>query len=143
MYKVQNEQEGFTFIEMLITLSIISIILFIVVPIQITLIHKEEKKHFLDTLAYDMLFMQNSEFGDWQGIVLELTDYGYRIDKQNDEIITKRYLPEGWKWQDRNRRNLIFKQNGNFVNPRELKLKTNKKDIHIIFPMGKGRFYVK
>lgn len=143
MYKQQSNEKGFTMIETLISLSIVSVLLFIVVPVQTNLIQKKEEEFFLEMLTYDLFHLQNSSYGNWTGIHLEPHDYGYRIDNSYQDFVARRLLPTGWEWDATLPRKFRFNENGTFINPRVLRIKTNDEVIRLVFPMGKGRFYVK
>ncbi|HEY4602631.1 MAG TPA: competence type IV pilus minor pilin ComGD [Cerasibacillus sp.] len=135
-------QRGFTLIEMLITLSILSVLLVLTIPITHSLIKNQEETQFLETLQSDLLYVQNLSLGIREHrtkLVFHKTYYS--VHKSLTESPITRELPDGWE-VERSMYHTIYFLNGTIGSAGTIRInKANGKVIRLIFPLGKGRGY--
>lgn len=89
-----NDHRGFTLLEVLIVLSILSILITLSVPISKSLFEKQEEKQFLNTLESDILYIQNLSLGTRSRSTIEFHKDHYTIFKTRTEKPIIRYLPK-------------------------------------------------
>ncbi|MYL47182.1 prepilin-type N-terminal cleavage/methylation domain-containing protein [Virgibacillus halodenitrificans] len=137
-------KNGFTLIEMLLVLSIVSILSLLSVTWSLSAISKQEKEQFINTLENDTLYIQQvtSIKGDLERPYITFNENFYTIyfTKRKKPII--RNYPPGVRIDRKNHQYLRFEQNGNIRQPRSLHLYLGDERYKVIFPFGKGRFYL-
>lgn len=138
------KKNGFTLLEMLIVLSIWSVIILLVVPISDPHIAIQREKRFLETFEHDVLFIQRlSTITLEEEVRIEFSDNKYSILRGNkDEIIAERNIPSNWELQLRLLKNISFDHYGRVRYPRTITITTPLSEYDIIFPLGKGRCYI-
>lgn len=138
------KQNGFTLIEMILVLGIISAVLLLAAPLQNSAIKTREEEIFIQTFKDDVLFIQNQASRYQRGIyAIRFYDDYYTITNHAPGIYATRYFPEGWGWGlDKPASKLQFKMSGNVSRPRTIVFHTDSGKILFTFPLGKGRFHV-
>lgn len=139
MYK----ENGFTLLEMLIVLVIWSVLILFIVPINFDTLEKQQEKEFFKTLEFDVLYAQNlsTSTTDYVRINVREDSYIIRAGNIKNEMI-KRDIPEGWIIDYKRLPLISFDHNGRMKTPGNFLIKTKHSTYKIIFPFGKGRFYV-
>jgi competence protein ComGD len=138
-------KNGFTLIEMLLVLSIVSILSLLSVTWSLSAISKQEREQFINTLENDTLYIQQvtSIKGSVEQrpyITFKEDFYTIYFTKRRKPII--RNYPSGVRIDTRKHQYLKFEQNGNIHQPRSMDLFMGDERYKIIFPFGKGRFYL-
>lgn len=138
----QTEQ-GFTLIETLFALSILSLILFLIPKQQVEQIDKLELQHFLDTLEMDVLYLQNTASTQEIDIpyVLKFNSDNYSIMLDRSTEI-KRDYPAQFSLVTPFPKNVEFYISGVIKNPQTIRVSLAGEPYQIVFPLGKGRYYV-
>lgn len=136
-------QKGFTFIETLISLSVLSLLLILTVPLVSSTVKSQEKSLFLKTLQSDILYVQNYSLGIREyRTKLAFHKTFYTVHKNLTESPITRKLPEGWE-VERSMYHTIYFLNGTIGSAGTIRINTNEGHVlKIIFPLGKGRCYI-
>ena len=141
LLKKFHKQQGFSLIEVLVTLSILGIILTIFFPISNSLLETKTEEKVFDMFQYDVLFLQNKSMGTNNYTRMVLKPNGYTITDHNT-ILIERELPDGWEIDPRNLVNISFNRSGAIRNAGTIKIVSPKNTYNVIFPIGKGRGYI-
>lgn len=138
------KKNGFTLIEMLVTLSILSILFLLTVPVQSELLGKQQEEQFIETLKQDVLFIQNhSSKHTRDEMYIRFYDNHYSILSGVNKPFAERDYPADWTLVASNQTRLLrFVQSGTVLQPRTLVMYTPSEKLFIVFPLGKGRFYI-
>lgn len=138
------KKNGFTLIEMLVTLSILSILFLLTVPVQSELLGKQQEEQFIETLKQDVLFIQNQSSKHTRDeMYIRFYDNHYSILSGVNKPFAERDYPADWTLVANNQTRLLrFVQSGTVLQPRTLVMYTPSEKLFIVFPLGKGRFYI-
>lgn len=138
----QNER-GFTLIELLMTLMIIAMMMLFIVPQLINLYEKQIEKQFLTVLEQDFLMLQNSSFQnyDYNRIIFREDSYSLSFAFDSSRQIRREY-PKNMTINYNNTNIINFNYKGTIVNPGTLTIRSKHMNKKLVFPFGKGRFYV-
>lgn len=139
-----KSNRGFTLLEVIFTLSMLSIIVSLSAPIIFSILDSQSEKQFFDLLFSDLLLIQIASHGVNSGkAYVEFEDYSYtvHVDKNGYKRKIKRSYPSGWKKDERLFDEISFK-NGTIRKPGTILIQSENTDYRIIFPLGKGRGYV-
>ncbi|MGP4065095.1 competence type IV pilus minor pilin ComGD [Oceanobacillus sp. M65] len=134
-------EDGFTLIEMLMVLGIISTLVLLAFPLQFNVLKEQEEKQFLKTLASDVSYIQQRSTLTSGMNRITFNENSYRITVDGRPSMNRAY-PEGLTIDTRTDRNITFNYNGNIKNPRTLYLVSSLNSYRMVFPFGKGRFYL-
>ena len=137
-------KNAFTLIEMLIVLSVLSIILLLAVQLQLSSLAKQEEKQFIELFKYDVLLIQNqSSMNSRKKMFIEFHDdhYMIKVALKSPAPFAKRNYPKGWKFIS-GIRLLEFSESGSVLYPRVIPMHSKDERIAFTFPLGKGRFHV-
>lgn len=136
-------ERGFTLIETLFALSILAIILVLVPKLQVEQTDKLELEHFLDTLEMDVLYLQNTASTQEIDIpyVLKFHPDSYSIVLNRSTQIKREY-PSQFTLESSYPRDVAFYVRGVIRNPQTILVNLAGEPYQIVFPLGKGRFYV-
>ncbi|CDO01904.1 ComG operon protein 4 [Oceanobacillus picturae] len=135
------KEDGFTLIEMLMVLGIISTLVLLAFPLQFNVLKEQEEKQFLKTLASDVLYIQQRSTLTSGMNRITFNENSYRITVDGRPSMNRAY-PKGLTIDTRTDRNITFNYNGNIKNPRTLYLVSSLNSYRMVFPFGKGRFYL-
>lgn len=132
-----KNESGFTLIEMLIVLSLISIFSLLVIPFSKKTMDQIQDKNFLHLLESDILFLQSHNLtkSDPYSIYFRSDDYYFFI---NGFIFSKRDLPDNW--ESYSGQSIFFDRKGSNRKPQTIYLNNNGRSFKIIFPFGKGSY---
>ncbi|GEN87393.1 competence type IV pilus minor pilin ComGD [Oceanobacillus sp. FSL W8-0428] len=136
-------ERGFTLIETLFALSILSVILLLIPKHQIEQIDKLESRHFLDTLEMDVLYIQNKRSTQESGksYILRFYPDNYSILFNYSTEIRREYPPL-FSLDTPFPKDIEFSVGGVIKNPQSILISFGEERYRIVFPFGKGRFYV-
>lgn len=134
-----KSNKGFTLIELLFVLVIVSIISLLVLPSMFHTLTKQETNHFLQTFESDVFLTQNQSLYTLTNdrILLEKNYYIVRNDGKN----ILRSNPHHLELSSPTTR-IRFSMNGTIVDPTTYRFKDQHGIYRIVFPFGKGRFYI-
>ncbi|GAA0331253.1 competence type IV pilus minor pilin ComGD [Oceanobacillus sp. FSL W7-1293] len=136
-------ERGFTLIEALFALSILSIILLLIPRQQVEQIDKFELQHFFDTLEMDVLYLQSTASTQENDIpyVLKFNPDSYSIVLDRFREIKREY-PAQFSLVTSFPKNVEFYISGVIKNPQTIRVSLAGEPYQIVFPLGKGRYYV-
>jgi len=140
-------KNGFTLLELLIVLMIVSTLTIVAIP-QIDRLKKaKEETHMLEQLTDDLLYAQAYALTHRQSVVVVFYNAQgrYRMTERYTlgRVLIDRSLPSPWKIELATLQNpLTFLANGNVNKSGTVLLKNGKTTYKLVFLLGKGRFYV-
>ncbi|MDC3415509.1 competence type IV pilus minor pilin ComGD [Aquibacillus salsiterrae] len=141
-----HKQAGFTMIELVIVLSIFSVMLSIFGLFQHQLIGKYQTEHALSLLQDDILLLQKRSIVKNENIQMYIYPQTktYEIKQGGlGKILITRQLPTDWEIQlNTLAMPIAFTTNGTIKNPGVMTIKAANKSYKLYFPFGKGRCYV-
>lgn len=141
-------QKGFTLIEVLVVLSIKLLIIFLIVPLAYENLTKTKMDVFFAELKSDIDLVQSHNYQKNNFYELSFTKGSYKLTKNlsNDIILIKeKSYPEDVTIESRIFKSVIYQNNGTFKTPGHIIFKEGKgkkKSHTLIFPFGKGGFYI-
>lgn len=135
-------KNGFTLLEMLFVLGILSILLFISIPLNIATLEKQQIEQFFNTFESDVLYIQSTTTSSNKPVKIRFMEDRYKIRQSNHAPLAIRNYPEGLKMDWRKKPYLVFNETGTVINPRTIKVTTKQGTYNIVFPLGKGRCYI-
>jgi len=136
-----QHEVGFTLVEMLFVLAIVSILLLLSLPLHTNSIEKVETDQFLELLEVDMLTNQNLRTTTRDNIRIRFYDDYYALIHGANTVVTRRF-PPNTKINTYGKDIFSFNKNGTFIDPRTVNITLNKQEYNLVFPLGKGRFYI-
>jgi|SRR5690625_1524632 len=137
-----KQRNGFTLIEMLFALTIISVLTLLVVPNLYKLAQKQQTNKFFDVLEADVFYVQNQAIGtSVNSRIVFSSDHYSILNNQNSEEI-KRYYPKHLSNRIKINHRIWFSNLGTIINPTTLIFEDQDTSYWVIFPLGKGRFYI-
>ncbi|WP_449355721.1 competence type IV pilus minor pilin ComGD [Virgibacillus natechei] len=138
-----KKQSGFTLVELLLVLSILSILLLLSVPLNISGLQKHQDNQFLETFQYDVLYIQHlaTTTTDDKRAYIKFNNANYEI-VENRKTLETRYYPDGWEVDPWAKKELSFKSTGTIRQPGKIKMTSKNNTYFVVFPLGKGRGYV-
>jgi len=136
-----NNENGFTLIELLLSLSIVMMMLLLVVPISLSTLESAEEKQFFQTLEFDVLYIQSIAHEDIL-TTIRFADNHYLITRGNQQGTIRRDYPKGVTINARANNIITFEHHGSVRNPRTIEIHTKHGSYRMIFPFGKGRYYI-
>lgn len=141
---MNKNEYGFTLIELLITLTIIAFIISLSAPFLINIFERQAEKQFITLLEQDILLLQNSSFGkyEYNRIIFRDDHYTLAFKTDREKYITRHY-PKHLTLRYNNTNIINFNHKGTIVNPGTISIKSKHMNKKIVFPFGRGRFYVK
>lgn len=138
-----NSNQGFTLLEVIFVLAILSILISLSAPIIFTTLEDQNEKQFFETLNSDLLLIQTASHGTTAtdaSIVFNDQSYTVRVLGKEEKVMNRTY-PTGWKSDGRAFKRISFK-NGTIRQAGTILLQSAESDYRIIFPLGKGRGYI-
>lgn len=143
-YEANDAKNGFSLIELLVVLSILSIILFIAVPFSYSFIERQQTKHFLNTLESDVFYVQNQSFATLQTARLTFREDHYIVFVHLDGDIKPkiRPYPKNIQVNFHQDNRITFSNNGHYRTPHTISMIVSGEKYQLIFPLGKGRYYI-
>jgi competence protein ComGD len=135
-------ENGFTLLEVLFAMGILSLLLFISIPLNLATLERQQIEQFFNTFESDVLYVQNATGISDESTYLRFFEDHYTIRVAGNKPRINRSYPQGLKVDWRTKSDIVFNETGTIINPRTIKVTTNKDTFHIVFPLGKGRCYI-
>jgi|SRR5690625_1960997 len=137
----KTKENGFTLIEMLFILLILSLLMVIAVPNLFSLLKKLETNNFFHMLDADIFYIQNEAMDTQNNVRIIFREDAYVIrNLYSDEDII-RYYPDNLSYDLVNNR-IMFNKNGTILGPTRYRFFDKNNTYEIVFPLGKGRHYI-
>jgi competence protein ComGD len=141
-----ERDRGFTFTEMLLVLSAITVLMAVSLPSVGNLARKKTETYIVTQLRDDLLYAQQYAMTYKTPVAVTFSEsrpeYWVK-EMKNGKTIFTRTLPNPWKFQLTTlTMPLLFLENGNVNKGGAMVLKRKDSAYKIIFLLGKGRFYV-
>ncbi|MBB5325223.1 competence protein ComGD [Anoxybacillus tepidamans] len=140
-------KNGFTLIEMLIVLMIVSTLTILVIPRIDQLEKVKEETYMIEQLTDDLLYAQQYAMTHKTAVVVVFYNAQgrYRMTESYTlgRTLIDRTLPSQWLFELATLQNpLTFLANGNVNKSGTILIKNGKTTYKVVFLLGKGRFYV-
>jgi competence protein ComGD len=136
-----KKENGFTLVELLLSLSVVTVMVLLVVPISLSALQTAEEEQFFRTLESDVLYIQSMAHEDVT-FSIRFADDHYTIVRGSHGGTIKRDYPRGLTMETYTNQMLSFEQYGSVRNPRTIHIHTKKGSYRMVFPFGKGRYYI-
>jgi|SRR5690625_2530065 len=134
---------GFTLIEMLLTIGILGLLSFIVVPSIYKSIERQELVQFFNVLESDVFYIQNQALGTRKNFrIIFDEDYYIIAGPFNSGIDIKRYYPKHLKQEIKINHRVTFTSNGTVSDSTKVLFNYRDTTYQLVFPLGKGRYYI-
>jgi competence protein ComGD len=143
--KEVSHQEGYTFIEMLLVLLIVTVLLAFAAFSTGPLKAHTEKNYFISQLQSDLYLIQSQSFFSQSSMTLLFYPYANKYVAKDyfGHTLVSRTLPPGIKISENNNLNeIIFNQSGNTNRFGPVYFNDGDTTIKLSFQIGQGRFYV-
>lgn len=139
-----NKEKGFTLIEVLVVLGINLLIIMLIIPLAYKDLTQTKMDVFFAELKSDVDLAQSHNFQTDDFYELTFNKKSYKlIENSTSRLIKERSYPESVRVEERNFKSVIYQNNGTFKTPGRVLFKDgNKRSYEIIFPFGKGGFYI-
>lgn len=135
---------GFTLIEQLMSLTILTILILMILPMTFTRMDDVEEQQFFKILSNDILYVQNMAINHPSlrtRLRFHQTHYevltGYIVEKS-----FRRPIPDGWKISSNYLSEIAFSKTGTIRQAGTITITTSNNKYDLIFPLGKGREYI-
>lgn len=137
------KHNGFTLLELLIVLSIWSLLVLLSVPILVKNLDEQEIQQFFKVFEHDVLYIQyvaTTSANKEASIHFGNGYYTVRNGSTNQSI--RRDFPSNWKIDTRSIQYISFNNKGTIRQAGTIEVETNQSNYSVVFPLGKGRGYV-
>lgn len=135
-----DRSNGFTLVEMLFVLLVISIFTIMFIPNFVKMIEKQQTAQFFDLFSSDIFYIQNQTLNTNESYRIWLRDDHYLII--SNETMKRRNYPKHLEFTSYSNRRISFSKAGTVINPTTLRFKDRYHSYRVIFPFGKGRHYI-
>ncbi|WP_182199560.1 competence type IV pilus minor pilin ComGD [Paraliobacillus salinarum] len=141
-----NKRNGFSLIEVLIVLSLLTTLLFIGGSIQYRTYDTYQFKQWYALFESDLLRLQQNTMSSTNNsyLLIRPNDNSYEVrNSTTEKPIIKRSIPKNLKIRLYSFNNpLSFSKSGTIKNPGKFQVMSKYSKWEIIFPLGKGRSYI-
>ncbi|WP_436896195.1 competence type IV pilus minor pilin ComGD [Mammaliicoccus sciuri] len=138
-----NDNKGFTLVEMIIVLSIISIIFMVTMYLSINALARSGLNNGIDDFETKLEFLETKSLSQKQPILVWFKPNSdkifYQIEKNQIQTIS---LYKGRISKNNQFTTLVFDGEGNINQFGTLKVEFNDKNYHVIFRIEKGRYRI-
>lgn len=136
---IMRNNNGFTLIELLFVLVIVSTIALFVLPSMYRTYSKQQTKHLLQVMESDVFLIQNHTLYTLNNNRIFLDKDHYIV--QNERNHNVRTYPHDLRLINAATR-IRFSTNGTVYDPTGYMFQDEHGTYKIVFPFGKGRFYI-
>ena len=144
----KQRNAGFTMIETLIVLKVILIILLLIGPISKKQYDHFKEKQFFKVFSYDLLYTQQLAMSHRNEnvrirIYPNQNEYALLKGQQQNTVLFRKKLPDGWSFISRGLRHIGFNEKGTVREAGRIEIHTHNHVYQLVLPPGeKGRGYV-
>lgn len=140
---LNKNESGYTLFELIIVISILSIILLIAIPSYHSVWQTNEIEHFLEQFQEDIYYTQMTAISRGKPIMLIFgTSSQYQILISNKAILKREYPSHISVEKGTLETKIEFNSNGNIRKPGTIFINTEKGKYKLTFQLGKGRFEI-
>ncbi|RLL48087.1 prepilin-type N-terminal cleavage/methylation domain-containing protein [Oceanobacillus piezotolerans] len=136
-----RDSYGFTLLELLLALSILSVFVLITPIIKSTTLEKIRGQQFLELFQSDVMYLQTITATSNEHLRIQFFQDKYILYRGTKAYISRDYPPQ-WSIDTRGEDKLSFNKSGTVLKPRTIVFSNKEDNYHAIFPFGKGRFYI-
>lgn len=136
-----NNNKAFTFLELIVALSILTVLLILAVPIKNNLTNSIKEKMFLETLHNDVLLLQKLSMASQEMLSIDFREDYYTVNLKNIRPNYIRQYPSSLDLSTNKIFKLSFNYKGTIRQPYTFRFKFKNKTYKYICPLGKGRCY--
>lgn len=139
-----RKSTGFTLVELLINLSILSVLLLLATPLAIQEINNMKDRQFLNQFSHDIIYVQS--------IAINGPDYNPRLRIKQDEYsihldllkpsVTQRKIPNGGHMHSDRLTSISFTKNGTIRKSGTITITLSSGTYLMVIPPGKGREHI-
>ncbi|MCM3710902.1 type II secretion system protein [Sporosarcina luteola] len=142
---MKTDENGFTFLEMLLVLSIVAILTAVILPIGDRWITKQSEEEalytFIATIHHAQAFAMANE--TYTAIRFRNSGKSYSLYAPSSVAYSTMDFPEGMRWVGGNRLSAIeFHPKGHIINPGTVILRTTTGDKRLTLQLQHGRVLV-
>lgn len=136
-----SKTNGFTVVEVLIVLFLVSMISVLVITAVNQTLLKQATRQFLAIFESDIMLVQSEALATLKSSRLTFYDDEYVI-LVNGKQLRHRSIPNHLSFSTVNNSRIQYSNNGTIVQPTTYLLRDRNDLYRIVFPFGKGRHYV-
>lgn len=136
---MRNNEAGFTLLELLIVLAIVSLVSIFVLPKMYKTVTNVHAKHYFERLESDVFMIQNAVLNKEKKAYIYFVNTNYTISMMDQLTINSN--PEGLVNEYRPNQ-IMFSNKGNIINPSSFIFRDENKRYKLTFPFGAGRGYI-
>lgn len=146
MIKTRTNENGFTFLEMLLVLSIVAVLTAVILPIGSRWITKQSEKEamytFIATIHHAQAYAMANE--TYTAIKFRNSGKSYSLFAPGSVTYSTIDFPDGMHWVSGGNRisSVEFHQNGHIINPGTIILRTSTGDKRLTLQLQHGRVVV-
>lgn len=142
--KTAWNKQGFTLVEILIVLAVITILLVFTIGGLDKIRGAMQQQMFFDQLRADLYFAKSYAFGHDQRVTVRFQpeENKYIIRAESDHILIERTLPSGIVISKSNLLTVDMLPTGTVNRFGKVTFQTKKNSVHLIFYIGRGRFTI-
>lgn len=143
----EHNEKGFTFLELLLVLSVVSILTGLVIPIGNKWVQKTSEKEAIQLLVSTIHSMQSYAMAHEITTIVEFVKDGdrtkYKALTSGNLLVSETYLPEGMRISRSSYLDKVeFHPNGDIINFGKLTLITTSGIVEIKFQFQRGRVII-
>ncbi|MEI5908092.1 competence type IV pilus minor pilin ComGD [Bacillus spongiae] len=137
-----NSQAGFTLLETLFVLFMVSIIFSLATFSFQAFQSQSKQRQFIHQLTIDLYEAQTYAIHYETAVYVQFYSHKYHVKTQGGKLLFVRQLPENSSVQSNSFNSFTFYPNGNTNRFGTIKFQIENQTIKCTFFIGKGRFYV-
>lgn len=138
-----NQESAFSLIEVLVVLAIKVIMLTLIAPVIYSQITDSKLDYFFEELRSDINLVQSENYLTDDFYELTFYQESYKLVKNStQQLIKENKYPDNVTIETRVFSSIVYQHNGTFKTPGRVIFYQGKKKYELIFPFGKGGFYL-
>lgn len=138
-----KEASAFSLIEVLVVLAIKVIMLILIAPMIYSQLTDSKLEGFFEELRGDINLVQSENYLTDDFYELTFYEESYKLVKNStQQLIKERRYPANVTVETRVFSSIVYQHNGTFKTPGRVVFYQGKKKYELIFPFGKGGFYI-
>jgi competence protein ComGD len=139
-----NNNNGFTLIEMMIVLCILTAVTSIVFVSYQSLHERQQTERFFEQLKKDLYFAQQTAMIENTGIqvLFDQKNDNYKVTKSTIPILERSYDSDILIESGSLGLKVVYLSSGNISEPGTINIKTGGDTYDLVFQLGRGRFHI-